>query len=349
MALQETPGASFDEELEGEYIYLNFHPQDEKEGEGDLEKFRVNAFKLTKNGLSVALYRKKPGQLFKYTWCDHKEIIPDKQLTMDVIADTLKQALTARADNVKSSVIRCNDVFVLEIRVQEATKLFGKVVVYNFKYKLPLAKLPRTDYVDMRFGEIEKEIALLLKGEDAATKENDKIEAKFVTKDNNNTNLENDGRVIVHTGSTVWNSTPVNFEMTKNEAFRARYRINSHNFNYLMFGVISKSFSAFTSHPTGNGHYGWVAYFYDGKVGTSYQHNGNFRIFSGGPAPFAGSIVTVEFFPQNGIIQYLVNDVPAGRHHGCSFPGDSFGFVVSHHDSGTKVELLGIERILDTF
>jgi len=273
---------------------------------------------------------------------------------MEVIADTLKQALTGGAAHVKPSIILCDKVETLEIQVHEESQLFGKKVFYNFKYRLPFAEMPRNEYVDMRFGEIEKDLAELI------NEKTKSIEAKFVIDHNNNVVVEEDGRVIEHQsrkclwlsdeyrirGGDAWNTTPVDFQMENEQAFRARFQMMSHTIDHVMFGIVSSSFNAYTGDPsTDSVPHRWFLHFNGGTHGGFYTHSGSSTKFSGGPAPFAGSIVTVEFFPQSGIIQYLVNDVPTGRQYNCAFNDNTFGFAVAHYTDQTRIKLLSIKPI----
>jgi len=353
MALQETPGS--EGQLEGEYIYLNFHSDDQKEGDSGMEKFLVKIFQLKENDLKVALWSKKRAQLFKATWIGHKAIIPDKELTMDVIANTLSQALTGDAANIKSSIEFCDKVLLLKIHVQQEVVLFMKTVVFNFTYKLPLAEMPRAEYVDMRFAEIEKDLVdlkLADSGKDLvdlklADSGPGGIKAQFVAK-HVYTSVEDNGLLLRHVQACGWNATPLNYEMSNQEAYRASFRITSHEHNSIMFGIISNSFTIYNG-GVDNGKYCWFEYFRNGSYCKNYQHNGNFLTLSGGCGPVAGSIVTVEFFPQQGLIQYLINKVPAGKHHRCTFNENSYGFAVMHYYRNTRIRLVSIERIDDIF
>merc|ERR1719221_639340 len=98
-------------------------------------------------------------------------------------------------------------------------------------------------------------------------------------------------------------------------AYRARFRWSQINTAKVMFGVVSNSFSQYSSYPQGSGYYGWMVCYCNGSYGSSWQQNGNFQN-PGGCFPYAGSIVTVEFYPKHGSIQYFVNSAPAGRHVG---------------------------------
>jgi len=344
MALKNTPGV--DCNIEGKIVYLSFK-QDDAKGEPESESFRVNTFLLSKNELKVALWRKKKGQLFEATFHNHKEVIPDHAVSIEVISDTLKQILTGTAENVQPSVGFNNDQYELVIKSTVEAIVFGKVI-FNFCYRLPMVKMALDKRNEMRIEEIERAIEdLKFRGSE---EEDGKVYAKFDATSNTYTTLEKNGSIMWHSsGGGSWNTTPVNFEMGNENAFRARFRVMSHVYNNLMFGIISNSYVGFNTCPSA-GHHGWMIHFHSNKVASSqYIHNGSFSVFPNSCAPWTGSIITVEFFPRHGRIQFSVNNLPAGQCTGCSFQDKSYGFAVSHYDLNTKVKLLSIERIEDFF
>jgi len=174
------------------------------------------------------------------------------------------------------------------------------------------------------------------------------MDARFDISRNNRYTLSDNNKTLTHSGTNnSWNTTALTTRMSIRKAYRVRYRVASLNFDYLMFGVVSSSFSAWQS-SLGNNQYGWVVYFYSSKLRGSCLHNGSF-VTADGPSPMAGSILTVEFYPKQGRMQFFVNSAPVGQFTGCSFNNGDCRFSVSTLYNGTKVKLLLVEQIQDIF
>jgi len=353
MSSQNTPGA--EGSAEGKFVYLTFKKQElqeEGKGESESEEFCVNTFSQSTNELKVALWSKKRCQLFKGTFKDHKEVIPEHALSIDVIADTFWHILTGGVENVEASIGQINNAAELSIKATTVSKVFGKTITYSFCYRLSQVEVSDVELIEMRFGDIERAIgenkrAIAKLGIQANEEKDATGNAYFDTSANSHTAAQNNGSILCHTsGNNCWNTTPVNFEMTNAEAFRGMFQVLGKDYQYLMFGIISSSYSKFETFPS-TGTHGWMIYYNNKKIhnSNSYLHNGKFNLTTPTSVLFEGSIVTVDFFPQQGRIQYWVNGVPVGENHGCTFEDKSYGFAVSTHNVNNKVKLFGIEKI----
>jgi len=355
-----TPGTV--RKIKGSVIYLTIKP--EECGEPERAEFRVKEFCQTKDGLQVDLWSKKHDKLFKSTITDPKEVVSEHKMSLDVVSHVLKQILRNTADNVTTSLTGKNGKSVLEIWAAVESKIFEKTVIYDFVYKFPLVEVSDHERLEIKLLEIENEVAEL-KREQAENRlraieerleeirfssrlipGKAEVEARFDVSCNNHTSVSNKGITIEHiTGQGKWNTTPLDFKMKIGEAYRAQFRMEGQVDN-IMIGVISSSFSLYQSYPQGGGYYGWVAYFYSGNLKSSYQHNGSFQIYSNGPAPLKGSIVTVELCTKEGWIQYFVDGTAAGLHKGCTF-GTATRFAVALYTLKDKVALLSLEHLQD--
>jgi len=357
-----TPGAV--RKIKGSLIYLTIKP--EGSGEPERAEFRVKEFCQTWGGLQVDLWSKKHDKLFKSTITDPKEVVSEHKMTLDVVSYVLQQILRNNADNITTTLTSKNGKSVLEIDAAVESKIFEKTVIYDFVYKFPLVEVSDHERLEIKLLEIENDVAEL-KREQGETRlraiekrleeigylgrlhpGKAQVEARFDVSSNNHTSISNKGIAIEHiSGSGAYNTTPLDFEIKNGDKYRARFRMES-QVNQFMMGVISSSFSLWQSYPQGGGYHGWVAWFCSGNLKGSYQHNGSFQIYSNGPAPLKGSIVTVELCTKEGWIQYFVDGIPAGLHKGCNF-GTATRFAVTLSKLKDKVAFLSLERLQDDF
>jgi len=357
---EKTPGTV--RKIKGSLIYLTIQP--EGSGEPESAEFRVKEFCQTWGGLQVDLWSKTHDKLFKSTITDPEVVVSEHKMSLDVVSHVLKQILTNTADNVTTSLTGENGKSVLEIKAAVESKIFEKTVIYNFVYKFPLVEVSDHERLEIKLLEIKNDVELKCEqgeirlkaieerleeiGRSGLIPGKAKVEARFDVSGNNHTSVSNKGIAIEHiTGSGAFNTTRLDFEMKNGEAYRARFRMES-QVDHIMMGVISSSFSQWQSFPQGSGHHGWVAYWYTGNLKASYQHNGSFQIYSCGPAPLKGSIVTVELCTKEGWIQYFVDGIAAGLHKGCNF-GSATRFAVVLYRLKDKVSLLSLERIQGDF
>lgn len=338
--------------IKGSRIYLDI--KSEESGEPERAEFRVKEFCHTRGGLQVELWSKDHDKIFKLTITDPEEVVSDHKMSFECISDALKQILRNNVDNVTTSLKDTNGESVLQIKVPVESKVFNTEVIYDFTYKFPSVEISDHERLEIKVLELENIVAEIKLEIEEISREagalipvNAKVIAQFDVSRNNHTSLSNNGRAIEHiTGGGVYNTTPLNFEMKNRKAYRARFRVGSQA-EYFMVGVINRSFCQYQNYPA-NGQNGWVASFHPGNLKKSHQHNGSFKIYSNGPAPLKGSIVTVEVCTKEGWIQYFVNGTPAGLHKECSF-GSATRFAVVLSKLKDKVELLSLERLQDDF
>jgi len=360
--------------IEGSTIMLSMKLEEEK-GEPEKETFRIVKFQKKKDKadvvLHVELYNMKYNTFFKATFDDPRKVVADQNLPMGIIVCTLEEIFTGRVDKVVLQYDIQDGKEDLFIMTTITSMIFSRSVTFNFCYKFKMAKMSFEQRVDMRLGIIEQEVNNqdIQNGQLRLDAVEQKIwimdnrhiwfvpgkpvrGSRFDISRNNRYQLTDDGTTVTHTGTHgSWNTTTLNTQMKITQAHRAHFRLASFKYNAnitMMIGVVSSSFAQYTSYPQGNGYYGWVAYFYSSKLSASYQHNGSFQN-AGGPTPFAGSIVTVEFYPRQGRIQYFVNSIPAGQHIGCTFNNGNCRFSVTTHMQSTKIKLISVEQIQDVF
>lgn len=350
---------------------------EEQKGEPEKEVFRIVKFQKTKPKdlcltdivLHVELYNMKTESFFKATFDDPAKIVADHKVPMDIIIYTLEEILSGHTNKLAVSYENNDGKETLVIMTAIDSKIFNKTLTFHFTYKFQLAKMSLEERIDMRCGiieqklkdqEIEKGDSRLVTIEEKLKDQDDTkwpmwfmpgkrvMEARFDITNNNLYTLMDNGKTLEHTGSNdSWNTAALTTRMNTTTAYRVRYRVASLTFGYMMFGVISSNYSRWQSCPD-NGTYGWVAYFHTSKLQSSFQQNGSFAN-AGGPSPFAGSIVTVEYYPTQGCIQYFVNSAPAGQHTGCSFNNGDCRFSVATRTKGTKLRLLSLEQIQAVF
>lgn len=369
-----TPGERGD--LEGRLVILSMEVEEQK-GEAEKEEFRIVKFakrkpdtiSLAEVVVDVHLFSSRYSSFFKATFDDPARVVADHKIDMGTIVYTLEEILRGGVENVVMSYERVDGKEFMFIKTKLEAKIFVRTVTFEFCYKFEKTKMSLEERINMKIGEL----AILFqehkieKGEQRLKAIEKFIEdvalpshppwfiagkptegAQFDVSRNNYSRVSDNGMTLTHHANSGYNTTPVNINMKTTDAHRARFRIASHTFNNMMLGVISTSFSKYTNYPSGAGQYGWVANFYSNNLQTSYQHNGSF-LNSGGPTPFAGSVVTVEFYPKQNRIQYFVNSTPVAQHTGCSFNNGDCRFVVALHDVNTVVKLLCVEQIPDDF
>jgi len=368
--LKITPGEH--QNLEGTTINLSM---EEQKGEPESELFRIVKFQRSKPKdlalidvvLTVHLFCPKYETFYKATFDDPSKVVPDTKVPMGIIVYTLEEILTGRAGDVLMSYENNDGKDDLLITTVINSKIFNRTVTFKFCYKFLKAEFSNDERIDMRLGMIEQELKEQGIGKEErlnAVEESLRhmgidsqmwfipgkriMPAQFdVSKNNHHTSAGN-GSMLIHSGTDkVWNTTPVNIPMKNTVAYRGRFRVMSHMFDCMMFGVVSSSYSKYTGCPD-NGGYGWMAYFYDSKLNGSCQHNGSLQN-AGGPSPFTGSVITVEYYPNEGRIQYFVNTTPVGQLMGCSFNNGDCRFAISLYHTGTKVKLLSVEQIENIF
>jgi len=203
--------------------------------------------------------------------------------------------------------------------------------------------------IEQRLEAIEKSLEATIDNDDKFFLTGKRVQgACFDVSNNSRHKVCDNGKTLIHSGKdSDFNTTPVTILMNT-EAHRARFRVVSHIYKNMTFGVISKSFSGYLSHPSNNTNH-WGAYFNGQSLSSNFQHNGNMQICGKPPSPLPGSIVTVEYHPKQGSIHYFVNSIPVGYHTGCSFGYQSCRFAVSLYHQGTKVKLLSVEKIEGIF
>jgi len=347
--------------LEGTTVMLGFDPEDQK-GEPEREVFRIVKFQKEKPDsltladvvLHVQLFNAKYGSFFKATFDDAAKVVRDHKVPMIVVIETLEDILAGKANNVVLAYDKDDGKQVLLIKKTTEYKMFSSVVVFEFKYIFQKAKMSFEEEMNMKLTVMEQNI-------NGPSVENDYInnpkffitgkevdDAKFDASRNNYNIVQDNGKTLARNGGTSsWNTTPVTTEMSTTQSYRARFRVANMKCTFLMFGVVSSSFSVYTSHPTGNGQWGWMAYVNSCRLQSHYTQNGSFT--APGICVFAGCIVTVEYYPKHGIIHYFVNNNPAAKHYNCTFNNGNARFAVALKDANSKVELLSVERIEDAY
>jgi len=349
-------------------------------------KRKPETISLAEEVVDVHLFSRKFSSFFKATFDDPGKVVADAKMDMGTIVYTLEEILRGGVENVVMSYERLDGKQFMVIKTRLETKIFIRTVTFEFCYKFERAKMSLEERLDMKIGElailvheyqIEKGEQRLKALEERKDNQSEKGEQRlraleewkddvmpisptwliagkpvegvqFDVSSNNYHRVSDNGMTLTHHASTGWNTSAVNYRMKNTDPHRARFRIASLAVDYIMFGVVSDSFSRYTSNPSGNGQYGWVAYFYPGKLHSSKEHDGTF-VHCGGPAPFAGCVVTIEYYPKQQRIHYFVNSVPVGKHFGGSFNNGDCRFAVSLHEQDAIVKLLSVEQISDVF
>lgn len=356
-----TPGEG--QNLEGITILLSAeHGTGRDEGEAfRVVKFETTTSKGGRNILAVHLYRLRDDKFFKGNFNDPAQVVGNSGLPMDVVANNLEEIFRGVTDrHTVISYDNADKMEILQIKTVVKTKICNRAVSFKFCYKFKNAAMYFEDSINKKLAEYAQIIkektndpVLFFSGKSVTG-------ARFDVSRNNYHSVSDCGKILTHHDSTQWNTTPISTLMNHTVAHRARFRVVS-RISTMLFGVISNQFDPYTeemdhSSPNpihsshffvGAGHYGWMALFYDSKLRGSFEHNGSFQ-YRGGP-PYDGSIVTVEYYPRQGRIQYFVNNVPAGQHIGCSFTYGDSRFSVALATQGDKVKLLSVEQITDSF
>jgi len=355
--------------LDGTTVNLRI---EEQKGEPDRLGLRIAKFQRSKPKgltlddlvLTVDLYCAKYGTFYKGTFEDPREVVGHSKIPMDIVVYILEEILTGGSGtNAVMSHVN-DDKNDMLIRAAIKCKMYQKTITYKFCYKFAKINPSKAEQIEMRMGVIEQDMiahtvenieSRLAKAEVMLMHmEIDGLKifgigkpvtpAKFECGSNNNQKSVENGTMLTHTGTnSAWNTSPVGVYMNNTEAYRARFRVADF-FNYMMFGVVSSSFAGHKTYPTGSGAYGWMIYFYSGKLSSYYQHNGSFQN-AGGPTAFFGSVVTIEYYPKEGKIRYFVNATPAGQHYNCKFNNGNCRFAVSLYHTPAKVKLLSVEKI----
>jgi len=351
-----TPGEN--RNFEGSTVTLSM---EEQKGEPEKEVFRVVKFQKIKPEaislvdivLNVQLYNLTYETFFKATFDDPTKIVAGHKIPMDIVIYTLEEVFSGNSENAIMSYEKTDGKEVLLIQTAIETKIFNRTLSYKFSYRFKRAKMSFEQRVDMKLGVIEQRLNELEVVEEKMNfgmfiPGKRVMEASFEKKGNNKCTLADNGTTLTHTGATGFNTTTLCTLMKNTVAYRARFRWAHINTTNVMFGVVSTSFSQYGSYPQGANYYGWVVYYASGTYNSSYGHNGSFEN-PGGCFPYAGSIITVEFYPKQGSIQYFVNSAPAGRYRGCTFNNGDCRFAVVTYDTGSKLKLLSVEQIQDVF
>jgi len=355
-----TPGESVN--LEGTNVMLPTSLEEQK-GEPEGEVFRIVKFQMKKpDSLTLAdvvlhcqLYSEKYEGFFKATFDDPAKIVCNHEVPMDVIIYNLEEILSGKAENVFIVYEKVDGKKVLVIKRKIEYQMFNTTVAFEFCYIFQSAKMSFEEQINMKLGEVHQKINELKVGDNLHDLSTPKFfiagkhieNAKFDASRNNQNCVKENGKLLTRkTTSTAWSTTPVNTLLGVGLSYRARFRVISMSSN-MMFGVVSSSFSVYTNYPQGNGSYGWVAYVPSYKLQSSYVHNGSFA--NSGICVLKGSIVTVEYYQKQGIIQYFVNNTPAALHYGCTFNNGNARFAVVFHNADSEVKLLSVEQIEDAF
>lgn len=373
------PGES--RNLEGRLVLLSMELQEQK-GEPEKEEFRIVKFQkrkpetisLVEVVVDVHLFSPKFSSFFKATFDDPGKVVADHKIDMGTVVYTLEEILCGGVENVVMSYEKVDGKQFMTITTKLETKIFTRTVTFEFSYKFERAEMSLEERINMKVGELtilmqenqiekgDQRLRAIEKRMDDAMSKNDAMSnvpswfiagkpvegVQFDVSSNNYLRVSDNGMTLTHHGTTTFNTSAVNLRMKNTDPHRARFRMASFDVNNIMFGVVSNSFSRYTSYPSGNGHYGWVAYFHSGKVHASYQQNGTF-VNCGGPGPFAGSVVTVEYYPKQKRIHYFVNSVPVAQHTGCTFNDGDCRFAVATRVINSIVKLLSVEQISDVF
>jgi len=346
----------------------------EQKGEQEKVAFRVTKFQrkkpesisLVDEILVVHLYSLKYHTFFKATFDDPTKIVADHKISMDIVIYTLEEILSGSDQSVVMSYDNVDGKEGLLIKTAIGSKIFNRIIFYKFCFKFQSATMSFKESIDMKVGEftqsvkeqiekVEQRLDAIEKSlEDVISVDNDHTwfltgkvvqGARFDVSNNSRHSVCDNGITLIHDGeNSSYDTTPVTILMNT-VAHRARFRVVSHAYEHLVFGVISSSFSSYNSHPANNTHY-WLAKFNASSLCENYQQNGKFESCSKpSPCPFPGSIVTVEYYPIQGRIHYFVNSIPVGRHYGCNFTNLECRFAVSIYRQGIKVKLLSVEKI----
>jgi len=370
-----TPGES--RNLEGRLVLLSMELQEQK-GEPEKEEFRIVKFQkrkpetisLAEVVVDVHLFNPKFSSFFKATFDDPGKVVADHKIDMGTVVYTLEEILRGGVENVVMSYERVDGKQFMTITTRLETKIFTRTVTFEFCYKFERAKMSLEERMNMKVGELtiliqENQIE---KGEQRLSAIEERMDVvkpnvhvpswilpgkpvegvQFDVTSNNYHRLSDNGMTLTHHSSQNWNTSALKLRMKNTDPHRARFRISSLDINHIMFGVVSSSFSRYTSCLEGNGQFGWMTFFYNGKIYTNYQHNGTF-VNCGGPGTFAGSVVTIEYYPKQLRIHYFVNSVPVAQHTGCSFNNGDCRFAVSTYELNSIVKLLSVEQISDVF
>lgn len=368
-----TPGES--RNLEGRLVLLSTELQEQK-GEPEKEEFRIVKFQkrkpesisLVEVVVDVHLFNPKYSSFFKATFDDPGKVVEDHKIDMGTIVYTLEEILCGGVENVVMSYERVDGKQFMTITTKLETKLFTRTVTFEFCYKFQRTEMSLEERINMKVGELTilMQENLIEKGDQRLRAIEERMDdtmsnvpswfiagkpvegVQFDVSLNNYHRVSDNGMTLTHHTSNNFNTSAVNLRMKNTDPHRARFRIASLDVNNIMFGVVSSSFGRYTGYPGGNGQFGWVVQFYGGKVHSSFQHNGTF-VNCVGPAPFAGSVVTIEYYPKQKRIHYFVNSVPVAQHTGCTFNDGDCRFAVTAYEVNSIVKLLSVEQISDVF
>jgi hypothetical protein len=137
--------------LKGKLIYLNIHT--EQKGEPEKEEFRVTEFSITTHAIQASLFNVQRDQLYKLMTTDPKTVIPNHQMSMAVIYNVLLKSLVGDAESANVKISKSEE---LVIKAAPALKIFGATLQCEFVYKFSVAQISETEYVKVKFWEIEK-------------------------------------------------------------------------------------------------------------------------------------------------------------------------------------------------